>query len=271
MAVDLPDIPRVEAAIVAGTNVFRAEQGLAAVTPNAALTAAARVYATFLARSGKFAHEADGQTHAARAKANGYAACLSTENLALNADSRGFAVDQLAGDAIEGWKNSPGHRKNMVLPLVTEIGVAVAKAPGELPKYLSVQMLGRPLSLQFSYKIENRSDHSLSYRAAGETVAIEPRMTMTHTTCTPDPVEFALPGKSWLSAATPLRLDVQAGDRLTIQRDGAGALRIVREPLAREGAVLPRAGRWEIAAMLPVGSTRFPSGLRALCWQRRRR
>ena len=60
------------------------------------------VRATTSAKTGKFAHEADGREPSERAEAQGYRYCLVAENLALNLDSRGFETRQLAGDAVEG-------------------------------------------------------------------------------------------------------------------------------------------------------------------------
>ena len=79
------------------------------------------------------------------------------ENLALNLDSRGFETKQLARDAVEGWKGSPGHRANMLRPHVTEIGVAVVRAPDRDPKFISVQLFGRPEALKVKFNIENQA------------------------------------------------------------------------------------------------------------------
>ena len=113
--VTLPDLPQTEIAIVEMTNAFRKENKLGEVKPNTALAAAARAFADYLAKTGKFAHEADGREPAARAE-QGYRYCLVAENLALNLDSRGFETRQLARDAVEGWKDSPGHRANLLAP-----------------------------------------------------------------------------------------------------------------------------------------------------------
>src|SRR5215831_7713464 len=69
---DLPDLPRTEIAIVEMTNTFRRESKLAEVKPNADLTAAARAFAQYLAKTGSFAHEADGRGPGERAIASGY-------------------------------------------------------------------------------------------------------------------------------------------------------------------------------------------------------
>ncbi len=197
---DLPDILRTEAAIVEMTNAFRRSEGLGDVTPNRELNATARLYAEYLAKSGRFAHEADGRKPADRAKASGYKFCTIAENLALNLDSRGFKSEALAGQALEGWKKSPGHRENMVQPHVTEIGVGVARAPDANPKFISVQLFGRPESYKFQFRIENRSGVSVTYAALGKSHTLDPRVIATHTACEPGDIVFQRSG-NWLTGS----------------------------------------------------------------------
>ena len=45
----------------------------------------------------------------------------------------------------------------MMLPFVTEIGVAVAPASATEPKYIAVQLFGRPDSTKYTFKITNKS------------------------------------------------------------------------------------------------------------------
>src|SRR5262245_37990109 len=113
---DLPDLPKTEVAIIEMTNAFRRQERLGAVVPNTELTATARWFAEYLARTNTFAHEADGRQPADRVKAHGYQFCMVAENLSLNFDGRGFTTSGLATKAVEGWKNSPGHRQNMLAP-----------------------------------------------------------------------------------------------------------------------------------------------------------
>ena len=207
---DLPDISRSEIAIVELTNVFRREEKLGVVKSNSELNTTARLYAEYLAKSGRFAHEADGRQPADRARASGYKFCMIAENLALNLDSRGFSSAGLAGQAVEGWKNSPGHRKNMVQPHVTEIGVGVAKAPDRDPKYISVQLFGRPESFKYSFKIENKAGVVVTYAAFGKTHTLEPRVIATHTGCQPGDIVFERAG-NWLTGAK-LESQFQARD-----------------------------------------------------------
>lgn len=184
-----PDIPAVEQAIIEATNIFRAKHQLKAVRRNAQLDSAARAYARYLARTGKFSHTADGRQLTDRTREAGYDHCLTAENLALNADSRGFAAKALANVAVNGWINSPGHRRNMLLPNATEIGVGVAKASRK-HRYLSVQLFGRPRSLTFSFQIRNSSQRSVRYVFDKRANTLPRRTIVTHTTCTPGTLTF---------------------------------------------------------------------------------
>jgi Cysteine-rich secretory protein family len=192
--VTLPDLSQTEIAIVEMTNTFRKERRLGEVKPNAALMAAAGVLAAYLAKTGTFAHEADGRSPAERAEAQGYHYCLVSENLAMNLDSRGFESWALAREAVEGWKNSPGHRANMLQPTVTETGVAVARAPGRDPKFISVQMFGRPETFKVEFRIENQARAPIRYTLGEDTHTLPLRSIVTHTSCEPDQLTFERAG-----------------------------------------------------------------------------
>jgi hypothetical protein len=230
----LPDLPQTEAAIIALTNAFRQEQRLGAVAPNRELEAAARWFAGYLARSGKFAHEADGRKPQQRAAAYGYRYCMVAENLALNLDSRGYTSERLAAEVVEGWKASPGHRRNLVEPDATEIGVAVARAPDRDPKFISVQLFGRPESLKIEFQIRNLATVPVTYTITGESHRIEPRTIVTQGTCSAGQISFDRAG-SWLTGVTlGQRFDLQAGRSFALRPADRGAIRIVIEPMRRE-------------------------------------
>jgi hypothetical protein len=197
----LPDLPQTEFAIVTMTNAFRHENKRGQVTSNKELAAAARWFAEYLAKTGKFAHEADGRKPQQRAAAHGYRYCLVGENLAKNLDSRGFTTERLASEALEGWKASPPHRRTMLEPAVTEIGVAIARVPGKHPNFVSVQLFGRPESLKMEFEVRNSTGLPIGYALAGETHTIEPRTVVTHTTCLPGELSFERAG-SWLTGMT---------------------------------------------------------------------
>jgi hypothetical protein len=216
----VPDLPQTEIAIVEMTNAFRKENELGALKPNAALMAAARAFAAYLGRSGKFGHEADGRKPAERVVEKGYRYCTVAENLALNLDSRGFETRQLARNAIEGWKGSPGHRANMLRPNVTEIGVGVVKAPDRDPKFISVQLFGRPESLKFEFSIENRAGKTVHYSLGEEAITLPARTIATYTRCEPETLAFEKAGK----AARPY--EPRNGDRYVLRPRARGEIKV---------------------------------------------
>jgi len=218
----LPDLPQTELAIVAMTNAFRKEHKLAQLKPNAALIAAARAFAEYLGKTGKFAHEADGREPQQRAEAQGYRYCLVAENLALNLDSRGFETAKLARDVVEGWKTSPGHRANLLAKGATEIGVGVARAADKQAKFISVQLFGRPESLQVSFVIENASGVSIHYTLGDEEETLPPHASVSHTSCEVGPLSIDK------APAAALRLEPRDGDRFVVSQGAGGALKVER-------------------------------------------
>jgi uncharacterized protein YkwD len=49
-----------------------------------------------------------------------------------------------AGSMMQGWEASPGHRRNLLLADVTELGVGAAQ--GKSGRWYFVQVFGRPLN-----------------------------------------------------------------------------------------------------------------------------
>lgn len=221
-----PDIPVAELAIVELTNEFRKEHARTAVKPNAQLAAAARAYAKKLARTDAFSHTVGGTTPSDRAKKAGYAYCQIAENLASLYDSRGFTARDYAKRTVEGWENSPGHRKNMLTPHVTEIGVAIARAPTRDPKYVAVQLFGRPRELRFTFKVTNTAKSSVRYDFAGKGHVIEPRYTITHTSCEPGAISFQTGGRHALQS----RYEARDGQVYTLKPARTGGVRVEPGP-----------------------------------------
>ena len=216
----LPDLPQTEIAIVEMTNAFRKDNRLGALKPNLALTAAARAFAEYLGKTGKFGHAADGRQPSERAEAHGYRYCTVAENLALNLDSQGFESLQLARQAVEGWKGSPGHRANMLRPHVTEIGVAVVRAPDPDPKFISVQLFGRPEALKVQFDIENRAGTTVRYRLGEEAITLPANTIATYTRCDPDKLTFEKTGP----AAQPH--EPRKGDRFVVRATTGGTIAV---------------------------------------------
>src|SRR5262245_2239812 len=160
------------AAIVELTNEFRAEEGLDNVAVDARLAAAARYFAEYLAKTGRFSHDADGSVPTDRARKYGYDYCVVSENIALR-DVRGKSSPrELARAVVEDWKKSPGHRKNMLDADVTDIGAAVARSAKGT--YHAVQMFGRPRSRAIKFSVVNRTNISVRYRMENQTYTLAP-------------------------------------------------------------------------------------------------
>lgn len=227
-----PDLPAVEAAIVEMTNVFRRQNRLGEVRRDPALDAVARAYAQFLARTGRFAHDADGRSIGQRAQGGGYRYCQIAENLALHGRSTGFQSRELANLAVEGWKGSPGHRRNLMARHVTEIGVGVARAP-RTQRYLSVQLFGRPASLRFSFKIRNQAPFALTYTYEEKSHDLPPRMIVTHTVCRPGALEFGPTAKRSKGRGAAFRFTTRARDTFAAMPAGSGRFRIKHTPALR--------------------------------------
>ncbi|MFY0613529.1 MAG: CAP domain-containing protein [Hyphomicrobiaceae bacterium] len=224
-----PDLPNVEIAIIEMTNDFRRQSRLSELKRNRTLDQAARKFASYLARTGKFSHTADGRRPADRTKAVGYRHCRIAENLALNVDSRGFRARQLARGAVEGWKNSPPHRKAMVDPFVTEIGVGVIKATKE-HRYLSVQLFGRPKALQYRFTIRNMAAKRVGYSQSGRHHELPPRTEVQHTECNPASLRFERVRQANRQRSGRAEFATRDGDLFVVRASRTGNLVVEHYP-----------------------------------------
>lgn len=227
-----PDIPKAEAAIIEMTNAFRRGNALGTVASEPLLTKAAREYARFLAAAPIFSHEADGRRPVDRIKSAGYQPCRSAENLAWMLDSRGFETRDLANRMVEGWKDSPPHRENLMLAHVTETGVAIAKVKAE-EKYISVQLFGRPVSLRYTFQIENNAGRAVAYKVAGQSLELKPNMLVQHTACEPGDVEFRIRDGGILAKAATARYEARDGQVYKLTRVKSGEISVEAGAKAR--------------------------------------
>lgn len=102
--------------VLALTNEFRAQNGLAALKLNPELNAAADGHSEDMAQQDYFDHIGkNGSKPWDRAKVVGYEARSMGENIAA-----GYAT---AADVVQGWIDSPGHRANLLNSSYTELGV----------------------------------------------------------------------------------------------------------------------------------------------------
>lgn len=187
-----PDLSRVAELIVEQTNQFRKQQGREPVETNETLTQTATEFAQFMARTDKYGHEADGRQPSERATAHGYKYCIIAENIAWQFSSVGFTTQELAERFVAAWKESPGHRRNMLDPDVIETGVAVAHSRNS-DRYYAVQMFGRPKSREIAFRVRNDSEVTVKYKVGEQTFPLPPRYSRTHQRCRPTQVEFLKP------------------------------------------------------------------------------
>lgn len=104
------------------TSAYRAGRGLGPVTANSQLQRMAEGYALAMARTGKVQHSIGiGDNFVRRLYASGYDAQEAAENIAGGFDT--------IEEAMIGWQNSAGHRKNLLKPAVREIGLGVSRNP----------------------------------------------------------------------------------------------------------------------------------------------
>jgi uncharacterized protein YkwD len=218
-----PDLAEAAADIVKRTNDFRRDQDRETLDVNPKLEETARYFADFMARTDRYGHRADGKSPAERASHHGYDFCMISENIAYQFSSAGFATEELVKTAVEGWKQSPGHRKNMLDPAVTEIGVALAYGE-QSGNYYAVQMFGRPQSMTIEFKVANNADVTVDYRIGDQTFPLPPRAIRTHRQCRASELSFQGPGGQGSKTVQP-----NDGDRYSIERDDAGQLRLDAE------------------------------------------
>lgn len=138
-----PDLKRVEELLVEQTNAFRKEQRVAPLVRSPELAAAAHEFAAFMAQTDNFGHTADGRQPSQRAALHKYSSNFVLENIAYEFNSTGFATQDLANGFVANWKNSPGHRQNMLNRDVLDLGTGVAHS-GKTGRYYAVQIFGRP-------------------------------------------------------------------------------------------------------------------------------
>jgi hypothetical protein len=215
-----PDLDQAERHVVEQTNRFRREHGAPPVRPNRQLEQAARGFAQFMAKSGQYGHQADGREPVLRTRAAGYDECLVAENIAFQYHSAGFETQALADGFFEGWRQSPGHRRNMLEIDATETAVAMAvSAQG---RYYAVQLFGRPASQRVRFDIANRATQAVRYELDGKPFDLPPRATRTHEQCGQSTLRMQLPG------AEPQVLQPAAGEHLRVEQQN-GRWRLARD------------------------------------------
>src|SRR5205814_5046413 len=114
---------------------YRQNNGLSAVELDPALMQMAQEQARIMAARDKLDHGA-GRSFNERIKASGFSAKFAAENI-------GAGYHTLA-EAFSGWRDSPSHRINMLLPGATRMGIAAVYAPGSKYKVFWSMILAAP-------------------------------------------------------------------------------------------------------------------------------
>lgn len=122
--------------IFALTNAARVEAGRPALTRHGKLMSAARDYATLMSKMDQSGHNVGGQNLKERLTAVGYVWRSAGENVAWNP-----RLDEQ--HVMKQWMNSDRHRRNLLKPNYTEIGIGVA-GPSARGRWYYCQIFGRP-------------------------------------------------------------------------------------------------------------------------------
>lgn len=200
--------------IISRTNNFRQEKEYQKLKVDPKLMETSRYFAEFMADTDKYGHYADGNRPAERVKKRGYNYCIVSENIAFQYHTAGFTTEELAQGLFQNWKSSPGHRKNMLDPGVTEIGMAVAQSE-QSGYYYAVQMFGRPKSMSIEFQITNNSAAAIRYALDNRQFPLPPRYVRTHRLCRLEELVFRWPDEQESTTVQP-----HNGDRYIIwQKD----------------------------------------------------
>lgn len=124
--------PAMAAAMISG---YRTNNGLSAVSIDPKLMKLAEAQARAMAARDKLDHNVL-RDFSERLRSSGYDARIGVENI-------GAGYHTLA-QAFSGWRDSPSHRKNMLLPAATHMGIAAAYAPGSKYKVFWALILAAP-------------------------------------------------------------------------------------------------------------------------------
>ena len=150
---EAPDLAHLARRIHTETNAARRRSGPGPLQWSDALATVARSHSADMARRGYFAHDTpEGRTPQDRARAAGIDCRIQvdarTERVGVSENlyqttryariqTRGagrtavrtvdwFSDEDLAARTVQGWLDSPGHRRNLLAPLSTRHGIGVA-------------------------------------------------------------------------------------------------------------------------------------------------
>ena len=119
-------------------NTYRKEKGLKPLKLNPELTEAAKGHSRDLAKWDRISHYgSDGSNPWDRVKRSGYKARLAAENVGTG------QID--FNEVMRGWKDSPGHNKNLLLNDADHMGIALVQEPKTEFKSFWTLVIGSPM------------------------------------------------------------------------------------------------------------------------------
>lgn len=119
-------------------NAYRAEKGLKPLKLNTELTSAAKDHSRDLAKWDRISHfGSDGSNPWDRVKRSGYKARLAAENVGTGQST--------FEEVLKGWKESPGHNKNLLLTDAEHMGIALVQEPKAEFKTFWTLVIGSPM------------------------------------------------------------------------------------------------------------------------------
>ena len=119
-------------------NQYRKDRGLKPLKLNAELSEAAKAHSRDLAKWDRISHYgSDGSNPWDRVKRAGFKARLAAENVGTG------QVD--FNEVMRGWKESPGHNKNLLLGDATHMGIALVQDPRTEFKSFWTLVIGTPM------------------------------------------------------------------------------------------------------------------------------
>jgi uncharacterized protein YkwD len=135
----LTDLEQVRQTMLVRVNAERATAGAPPFTLDPRLNAAAQSHAEDMLARSYYGHESpEGTRPRDRIQAKGYQPEMVAENIARGALS--------VGDAVDGWLRSRDHRRNLLHPRLTEMGIGLAVGKDRTGyTALWVQTFGAPL------------------------------------------------------------------------------------------------------------------------------
>jgi uncharacterized protein YkwD len=116
-----------EKALIDFVNKTRGQKKLSRLKPNALLCKAARQHNDNMAKQEKMEHVLDGKGPGQRVLAVGYDYRKVAENLA-KAEGEPDDPAPAPADIHKHWMDSKGHRKNILEPKFTEVGVSMGRS-----------------------------------------------------------------------------------------------------------------------------------------------